>query len=291
MHHGHPSRPNGVAIKFSRVAPSMDRSVFGSFQDSDKSEEIAVRRTNRFLASFGADLAIIRPHLREVLLDAGQVLAEPGEPVRKVYFLHEGAVSKLTVFHDGAEIECALVGREGAVGATAALGLRNSVTRDVCHLKAAALSIDTVRLAEAAHVSETIRRGLERYCAWKMSYAIRNGACNARHAVEQRLCRWLLTCSDVLEEPQIRLPQEVFAKMLGVQRTSVNPILQRLRAEGLIELGRARLTVLDRDGLGDRACECYAAMREVESTILAPDAEPAPQRRWSVHTGGSRPLP
>jgi CRP-like cAMP-binding protein len=286
-----PRRANGSAIKFSGAANGMDRSFSRGFQGTDNSEEIAVRRTNRFLASFGEDLAIIRPHLREVLLDAGQVLAEPGEPVRKVYFLHEGAVSKLTVFHDGAEIECALVGREGAVGATSALGLHTAVTRDVCHLRAAALSIDSVRLAEAARVSEVIRQGLERYCAWKMSYAIRNGACNARHAVEQRLCRWLLTCSDVLEEPQIRLPQEVFAKMLGVQRTSVNPILQRLRAEGLIELGRARLTVLDRDGLSDRACECYEAMRTVERKILDQPPDPAPQRRWSVHTGGSRPTP
>ena len=240
------------------------------------------RRTNRFLASFGADIALIRPHLREVTLDAGQVLCEPGELIRNVYFLHEGVVSKMTVFEDGTEIECALVGSEGAVGAMSALGLRRAVTRDISHLRVRALTLETGRLAEAARLSEKIHDQLDCYCAWKMSYAIRNGACNARHAVEQRLCRWLLTCSDVLGEPQIRLPQDVFAKMLGVQRTSVNPILQRLRADGLIDLGRSRLTLNDRDGLRDRACECYEAMRWVESELLVNGGPPKPERNTFV---------
>jgi len=236
-----------------------------------------VRRTNRFLASFGADVALIRPHLREVKLRAGQVLCEPGDRIRKVYFLHEGAVSKMMVFEDGAEIECALIGREGAVGAMSALGLRTAVTRDICHLAVGALVIDAAQLSAAARTSELIHGALDRYCAWKMSYAIRNGACNARHAVEQRLCRWLLTCSDVLEEPEIRLPQDVFAKMLGVQRTSVNPILQRLRADGLIDLGRSRLLLTDRAGLMARACECYEAMSLTEAEMLHPaDGRSAP---------------
>jgi len=228
-----------------------------------------VRRTNRFLASFGPDVELIRPHLREVTLAAGQVLCEPGDRIRKVYFLHSGVVSKLTVFEDGTEIECALVGREGAVGALSALGLQWAVTRDICHLRVQAHVCDAARLQDAARASETIHAALDRYCAWKMSYAIRNGACNARHPVEQRLCRWLLTCSDVLEEPEIRLPQDVFAKMLGVQRTSVNPILQRLRADGLIELGRSRLTLKDRQGLIARTCECYEAMIAAEDTVAS----------------------
>lgn len=246
-----------------------------------------MRRTNRFLASFGPDVALIRPHLREVTLRAGQVLCEPGDRIRKVYFLHEGAVSKMMVFEDGSEIECALVGREGAVGAMSALGLRTAVTRDVCHMRVQALWIDAVQLNEAARTSETIHAALDRYCAWKMTYAIRNGACNARHAVEQRLCRWLLTCSDVLEEPEIRLPQDVFAKMLGVQRTSINPILQRLRADGLIDLGRSRLLLTDRAGLMARACECYEAMSVTETEMRAPQDQPTRAAAFQFRGGSA----
>ena len=218
-------------------------------------------RANRFLASLGNELELIRPFLRESTLRPGQVLCEPGDTISTVYFLHDGLVSKLAVFEDGTEIECALIGRDGAIGATSAIGMRTAITRDVCHLTAHTACIDAAVLERAARGCERIHQAIDDYCAWKMSYIIRNGACNARHSVEQRLCRWLLTCSDVLERRQIDLRQDIFAKMLGVQRSSVNPILQRLQADGLIEIGRGRLIIMRRPALIDRACECYPAMR------------------------------
>jgi CRP-like cAMP-binding protein len=231
-------------------------------------------RANRFLASLGDEIALIRPHLRETSLKAGQVLCEPGDTVSLVYFLTDGLVSKLAVFDDGTEIECALIGRDGAVGATSAIGMKTAITRDVCHLKAHALCIEASALERAAHRSERIHRAIDDYCAWKMSYIIRNGACNARHSVEQRLCRWLLTCSDVLERRQIDLRQDIFAKMLGVQRSSVNPILQRLQQDGLIEIGRGRVILTRRPALTLRACECYLAIRLPGTGASPPGARP-----------------
>jgi CRP-like cAMP-binding protein len=224
------------------------------------------------LAEFGADVDLLRPHLRSVRLSAGQVLTEPGERVGHAYFLEGGIVSRLAVFEDGAEIECALVGREGAVGATAAMGLRTAITRDVCHIPVRAECVEAGRLAAAARASTRIRDALEDYQHWEVTCAVRNGACNARHPAEPRLCRWLLTCCDILDSREIRLPQEVFAKMLGVQRTSVNPILQKLRADGLVELGRSRLVVKDLKGLRARACECYEILRHVGMEFHRPNA-------------------
>lgn len=227
---------------------------------------------NKLLSEFGSDLGILRPDLREVGLTAGQVLRESGERIREVYFPQSGMISQVAVFSDGTEIECAFAGREGAAGAYAALGLRVGPTRDVCHLPARAYRVDADRLQEAAMLSERIHDVLHRYCASKLGCVMRSAACNALHPVEQRLCRWMLTCSDVLEQSAIPLSQDVFASMLGVQRTSVNPILQRLRAEGLVELGRSRITLLDRDGLMARTCECYAAMKAAESQSIPPAA-------------------
>lgn len=143
----------------------------------------------------------------------------------------------------------------------AALGMRWSITRDVCHMACEAWRLPTERLVEASARSRVIHDALDSYCAWIMTCAVRNGACNACHSVDTRLCRWLLTCSDVLEEDEIALSQDVFAKMLGVQRSSVSPILQKLRRDGLIALERSRLRLLNRAGLLARACECYKAMR------------------------------
>lgn len=241
---------------------------------------------NIFLSHFGQDLDLIAPRLRRVTLGAGQVLNEPGEPIRRVYFLEGGVASKLTVFQDGTEIESALIGRKGAVGAMAALGLRTAATRDICHMRVSALALDVAELAELVRRSEEIHGVLDRYCTLKTSHAIRSGACNACHPIGQRLCRWLLTCSDVLESRDIRLPQDLFAKMLGVQRTSVNPILRRLSAQGLIELGRARVTLLSRGGLEAQACECYHHIRELENGMWSghsPGADRIPARRSAAN--------
>jgi len=232
-------------------------------------------RGHRFLEAFGDDVALVRPHLRPVSLSAGQVLNEPGEEIGYVYFLRSGVVSKLIPFEDGTEIECVLVGQRGAVGAMSALGVRTAITRDVCHLACEAWRLPTERLGEASRRSERIHDVLDHYCAWMMTCVIRNGACNARHAVENRLCRWLLTCSDVLDSDEIALSQDVFAKMLGVQRSSVSPILQKLRRDGLISLERARLRLLDRPGLMTRACECYAVMKSAEHRSMSTMRKPA----------------
>jgi len=218
-------------------------------------------RNNGVLAAIGEDCDLVRPYLREVILKAGQVLCEPGDPLRHVWFLHSGAVSKLVTFEDGSEIECALIGREGAVGAASVLGLREAVTRDVCHVQAHASRLETRRLHEACIAVPHIQEVMEQYMARKLCTAIRNGACNACHSVEQRLSRWLLTCSDVLASDEIALPQDVFAKMLGVQRTSVNPTLRALQAAGAVALSRSRVAILDRAVLNARTCECYQAMR------------------------------
>jgi CRP-like cAMP-binding protein len=225
-------------------------------------------RQNWFLHCFARELASVEPHLHQVMLSSGQVLCETGERIRYVYFPHEGMVSKLTVFSDGLEVECALVGREGVIGAISALGMRNAVTRDVCHVPMRAARMDAETFHSVCRSSETLHAAVDRYCAWKMSCAIRNGACNACHTVEQRLARWILTCADILEDPAIPLSQDRLARMLAVQRSSVNPILQRFRTEGLLSVGRSRLMILKPDRLMQRACECYAVMKETEAHIL-----------------------
>jgi CRP-like cAMP-binding protein len=220
-----------------------------------------VKRPNKLLESVGPELALARPHLREVILRPGQLLCSPGEPIRFVCFPHGGIISRSIMFRDGAEIECALVGREGAIGAMATLGVRVALTRDVNLVEMSASLITRENLEHTRRLSPRFREVLEGYCAREMSSSVLSSACNAHHSLEQRMARWLLTCTDILERPEIPLGQGVPARLLGVQRTSANLVLQRLRSEGLISLGRSRLRILDRQRLLDWACECYDMLR------------------------------
>ena len=85
-------------------------------------------------------------------------------------------------------------------------------------------------------------------------------ACNALHPIEQRACRWLLFAHDRSGDDPIRLTQETLAQMLGVQRTTISAVARVLQDNGIIHIGRGRVTVLDRPGLEKRACECHAAV-------------------------------
>jgi len=215
---------------------------------------------NLILRDFGPDLDLIRNDLVATRIRAGQVLSEPGEEIRNVYFLAEGVVSKFTVFETGQEVECVLAGRNSAVGGLSALGFATALTRNISIFDAQAWSIPRQRLAWACRESPRIAGVVSRCGQEQMRYAIRVGACNALHGIEQRLSRWLLSCSSLLDRRDIGLAQELFAKVLGAQRSSINPMLQRFQADGLISLGRSRLTIIDREGLQRRACECYAAL-------------------------------
>jgi len=236
-----------------------------------------VQRTNSLLAAMGPEVGRIGPHLRQVFIRPGQTLCEPGQKVSHVYFLHSGLVSKMAVFEDGTEIECAMVGSDGGVGIMSALGLSTAVTRDVCHVGGQAACIEAEKLQAAARSCPPIGEALNRYCVWKMNTVIRNGACNARHSVEQRLARWLLTSSDILGDDEIPLAQEVFASMLGVQRSSINPTLKHLRSRGLILTKRACVRLIDRAGLRLKTCECYEAVDQ-EGRGFSFQAAPVAQR-------------
>jgi CRP-like cAMP-binding protein len=92
--------------------------------------------------------------------------------------------------------------------------------------------------------------------------------CNRHHAVDQQLCRWLLLSLDRLPANELVMTQELIANMLGVRREGVTEAAGRLQAEGLIEYSRGRITVLDREQLEARVCECYAVVKKEYDRLL-----------------------
>jgi CRP-like cAMP-binding protein len=85
-------------------------------------------------------------------------------------------------------------------------------------------------------------------------------ACNALHELEARLSRWLLQAADLLRSDTLPLTQEFISQMLGVTRSSVTLTAKRLQQVGLIAYHRGSVRIVDRDGLLDTCCECYAAI-------------------------------
>jgi CRP-like cAMP-binding protein len=75
--------------------------------------------------------------------------------------------------------------------------------------------------------------------------------------LDRRLYRRLVELTEMYrdgtEAPVIPLTQEHLADLVGGTRPSVNQVLQRLRSQGIIELGRGRLVVRDERALRKKA--------------------------------------
>lgn len=219
-------------------------------------------RRNLLLAGLPAgDFALLAPHLKEVVLEQGAVLQEQGDLVDQVYFPHDGIISLLAVMRQGDAIETATIGYEGAVGSFAGLGQRRSHTRAVVQVAGAATRIAGSHFRKAVQDSDAICKIVVRYGEMLLIQVQQTAACNALHAVEARLSRWLLQARDRLDSNTIALTHEFLSQMLGVRRTTVTVVANVLQQAGLIRYHRGQIEIVDRPGLEARACECYEAIR------------------------------
>jgi len=229
---------------------------------SVRPDAIHPSRRNRLLASLpNEDLTLLRPHLKEVLLEQGAILQEQGEPIEDVYFPSEGIISVLSIMRQGDAIETATVGREGALGSLAGLGPRRSHTRAVVQVSGAAWRIPAALFRRQAERSQAIRDIIVRHGEMLLIQVQHTAACNALHGVEERLSRWLLQARDRVDGNVIRLTHEFLSQMLGVRRPTVTVVARILQEAGLIRYHRGHIEIVDRPGLEARACECYRAIR------------------------------
>jgi CRP-like cAMP-binding protein len=221
------------------------------------------KRKNRLLAALDPiDYALIGPHLSTACFERGAMLQEQDAPVAQVYFPMSGLVSLVSVMKDGHEIETAVVGKDGAVGAFVGLGRWNAFARATVQIPTTCAVITETHFRAAVSQSERIRDLMLRFREALFGQVHQTAACNALHPLEDRLARWLLQALDLIDERELPLTQESIAKMLGVRRTSVTLIANRLQADGLIRYRRGHIVVLNRMGLEEVACECYRAIRQ-----------------------------
>ncbi len=73
---------------------------------------------------------------------------------------------------------------------------------------------------------------------------------------------------DRLQGNELVMTQEMIANMLGVRREGVTEAAFKLQKAGLIKYARGHITVLDRKGLEERSCECYAVVKKEYDRLL-----------------------
>ncbi|WP_046869538.1 Crp/Fnr family transcriptional regulator [Microvirga massiliensis] len=238
-------------------------------------------RTNRLLAALEPeDFGCLEPHLELVDLTLKQVLYETGDPISHAYFPHNAIVSLVNVMEDGTTTEVAVSGREGVVGFLSAQISHKAFGRYIVQMAGTASRIPIGRLDEGRNARLGLRQLFWNYGEVLIAQTFQTVSCNAVHAVEARCCRWVLSMHDRADQDTLPLTHEFLAEMLGVQRTTVSIITRTLQTAGLIRQSRGSITVTDRAGLEETACECYGRIRRVYQDLL-PGTYPPPRQSSS----------
>jgi CRP-like cAMP-binding protein len=268
----------------SRAATSGLDSAQRSTRQSAAARSSARPRSEVPATHLKAGLAAVENHLIELLprkdrlrllavcepveLVLAEVLCEPGNPIRHVYFPIEGFISLVALIDGSPALEVGMVGREGMLGAQLALGVVTAPLHALVQGAGTAWRIGTAAFRSELARSAPLQRGLNRYLYVLMAQFAASAACLRFHLIGPRLARWLLMSQDRAHSDNFRVTHEFLAYMLGVRRVGITMAAGALQRSGLIEYRRGELTVLDRSGLEAAACGCYAADRQAYADLI-----------------------
>ncbi|BDI05126.1 Crp/Fnr family transcriptional regulator [Sphaerotilus microaerophilus] len=194
-----------------------------------------------------------------VPLASDQLLCQQGARLQAVYFPTDGAISLLTCLPGEADVEVAMVGREGMLGAHCALGIREAPLRAVVSCSGLAWRLSSAAFRMALKRNAAVERCCWRYLHLAMCQLATSVACQRLHTIGPRLARLLLMLCDRTGTGSLHVTHESLALLLGVRRVGITMAAGDLHRSGLITYHRGELSVLDRPGLEAAACSCYAA--------------------------------
>lgn len=209
-----------------------------------------------------------QPFLKPIDLPLGKVLYESGAPQEHVYFPTDAIVSLLYVLENGASAEIAVVGKEGIVGISLFMGGGSTPSRAVVQSAGKGYQVSSEFMKSEFDRSIPVMHLMLRYTQALITQMAQTAVCNRHHTVDQQLCRWLLLSLDRLNGKDLVMTQELIANMLGVRRAGVTDAALKLQRAGLISYARGRISVLNRTGLEERTCECYAVVKKEYDRLL-----------------------
>ena len=205
------------------------------------------RATQQHLA---ARMSIVTPKLRDVLVQAGEVMPY-------IYFPLGGIMSILAVTDDGDAVEISTVGSEGMVGVPVFLGSTTSPSRAVQQAVGAAWRMTAKDFLKEVDRDKALSTIVRRYTHTFFVQVSQSAACNRLHEANERMSRWLLMCHDRVGADEFPITHEFLAQMLGVRRATVTVIAGMLQKAGIVRYSRGIVSIVDREKLEEASCECY----------------------------------
>lgn len=196
----------------------------------------------------------------------GTILCEAKAQQKFVYFPLQGFISSVVNLRDHHPLEMTLIGNEGMLGATLALGVNAAPMQALVQGAGSALRLTSAQFMLELRSCPSFLEGVHRYIYMTVIQLAQTGACTHFHEIEQRLARWLLMSHDRAHIDHFHLTQEFLANMLGVRRSSISIAAGELQEKKLINYNRGEIHIINRNGLEKKSCECYEEMIKGDSS-------------------------
>ena len=217
---------------------------------------------NRLLAlAPDSELQRFQESFETVTLTPRDILLRPDQMVGGVMFVETGVVSMIAHLEDGTRIEVGVAGPEGMIGLPLLLGAKLSAVEAMVQARGTGLRLPAATFVAMLKQAPVLQKAMLRYVDTFQAQVQQSAACNARHRIEQRLARWLLTMHDRVEGDSFVMTHEFMSALLGVRRPGVTLAIGALQRAGLLRHERGRVTLIDRPGLQQVTCECYETVR------------------------------
>lgn len=176
-----------------------------------------------------------------------------GDPGETLHVIVSGLVSIRVTTPLGDIVTLTVLGPEECFGELAAIG--HGALRSASAVATTALETLSIGRAQLDELRARLP-GVDRFLIEVLAQQVRRLDEHLLEALyvaaDKRILRRLLLLRDICgDDDQVALPftQEEIASMAGTTRPTVNRVLTHLREEGLVELGRGHITVMDRAAL------------------------------------------
>ncbi len=193
-----------------------------------------------------------------VQLSFGEILSKYGTNVTHVYFPLTGFISLVSTVDSRQPIEMGMIGNEGMMGATLALGVNKAPLQAVVQGPGSALMMTAARFRRLIRENSAFHHSIDHYLFVLIEQLAQTAACNCFHDVHARLARWFLMTHDRAHGSDFHLTHQFLADMLGVRRSAVTIAAGKMQDERIIHYTRGLISVLSRRRLEAASCECYA---------------------------------
>jgi len=214
---------------------------------------------NRLLAALPErDRSRLIPQLEILTLFAKEAVHEAGEELHFIYFPLDCIVVLVSSVESKATVEVGMIGNEGLVGAPILMGAKHANSQALILAEGKALRVPAAIIRKEAKRSSRMREVMLTYANALLAQSAQLAACHRYHTPQARLARLLLMVNDRMNTSELRITQDLVAHLLGTRRATITQAANQLQDDGLIQLVRGRIRILDRKGLEEKSCSCYA---------------------------------